>query len=436
MKKSIGLLSALVVSTTFIVNCQKAPDKRRVRPSGGLGAVQTDTIGEKAKLPTKVCSTAILNDFNGFVPLYKKALANRVSDKSTAEEIKVMQADLTTLEDKCDKVLPALEALGVTENYSCFNDKGVKNEKNILAKSQVAEWCNYVGAVAMEDHKHKTKYAVAFEQEQKVKADAVKVEKELLKKPLAMSKEARSLLLPEKTNGVSFLVEGVVQSSDSSMKAALAASKTVCTFLGNGIVDFKEELETTLVITQTNKAERSEIIALDADFKGQATTLTTLISQGELKDEPISLLCLNLDSAKLSVDKIMKVFDKAIAAATVQVSTEITGDSSAAAAVVEAAATVSATEAVVPVTATQSVIEQAPEQIVEGLTEVAALKEKAERLEAEAVAAEAEVTKLESENARAEDIKEAKAKARITRDSADSAKAEYELVSKKVTVSA
>lgn len=476
MKKSIGLLSALVVSTTFIVNCQKAPDKRRVRPSGGAGAgAQSDVMSEKSKLPTKVCSKEILDLIRG-IYTNEAALNKSVITAESTEVEKDAQKKLgvDTL-SKCDDVIVLLKA---EENEACYRDNGVKDLSNAYTTANMQNKCEVIGTKLKSEVQLDNAYADSAKAKEKVAQDAKQVESELIGKSLKMSKEARQLVLSGNTDGGKFLVEGEIGSSDSSLDKALAASSTVCTFLGKGL-QIDENIETTLKITQTSPAEKADLLALRADFKGKATVLTTEVAQDEKESELISLLCLNLDSAKLSVDAIKKALGSGIASAPTQVTTEVTDGASEA---VSSSSTASATThtaadlaAAQPAgspqqknleagtaqmvanankatdqkvaeqkVATAAKQEEKKEEKVEAKAEVkieekktstddvAMLKEKAERLEKEATEAEAEVKNLEiPPQAKPEDIEQAKAKARCTRDAANTAKAEYEAAAKK-----
>lgn len=512
MKKSIGLLSALVVSTMFIVNCQKAPDKRRVRPSGDSGAgAQTDVVGEKAKLPTKVCGQEILTEYKTFGPLYTKASKARVTDSSTAEEIKAIQTDLANVLVKCKNLIPALEALGEAENYGCLKDNGVKSEENSLTKAQVQQWCNYAGTILKKDHNHPNEFSDAAEADQKAKTNAKEVESKFLGKNFKISEEALNMMYEGRTNLGSFLVEGEVKTAQSSLDQALAASQTVCTAIGKGIAKDQVLASPVLKFTSFEKADKSNLKDIAIEFKGQATMVNITLEEKQSDEETEvvttagALLCLNLEFDKLSVAQLETVFGKAITVAPTKVTTEVTGGTTnttdklaaaqpegspqqkqlevamaptvkkeaeqkaanekaaqekaaadkkaadekaaqekqekkakeaaeAKAAEAKAAAKEAQKPAVtlVPATGVSSPAAAAKVEAEGKATqeELASMKEKAERLEKEAKDAEAEVTKLETEKAKAEDIDQAKAKARIARESANSAKAEYDAAAK------
>ena len=499
MKKSFVLLSALVVTTTFIVNCQKAPDKRRVRPTAGGSGTQTDVI-EKAKLPTKVCSAELLNNYRSFhksQDLLRKTVITAASTEAEKESQKKLGVETLA---KCDDLITQLKTEG---NQGCYLDNGVKDVSNALMASSMQNLCNSLGQKLKTEVELDSSYADAAKENEKAKEDAKKVESDLIGKSLSMSKEARSLVLQNNTDGGKFLADGEIRSSTSSLETALAASQTVCTFLGDGIA-IKEDVEATLTIVSTSAAEKIDLAALKADFEGKATLLSTEIAQEETQ-ETIGLLCLNLDATKLSVEKIKKALGTGITSAAVQVATEVTDGASEAAkpaAVSATAFTANDLAAAQPagspqaqnlasgtaqmiadanvitaqkaasqtavVTAKPAAVASTPvvaaaqeeekeeqeeaakeepakvtvvttpvasasasatvatkEQAEDAAGQLAMLKEKAERLEAEAVAAEADVKKLEEAKAKAEDIDQAKAKARITRESANSAKAEY-----------
>lgn len=477
MKKSIGLLSALVVATTFIVNCQKAPEKRRIRPSGGSGS-QSDVVTEKAKLPTKVCSKELLNDYRAFhksQDLLRKTVITAASTETEKDAQKKLGVETLA---KCDDLIKQLQG---EENQGCYLDGGVKDVSNALMALSMQNLCNALGKKLKTEVELDSSYADAAKENEKAKEDAKKVESDLIGKSLVMSKEARALVLQNNTDGGKFLVDGEIRSSNSALETALAASQTVCTFLGEGL-EIKEDVEATLKIVSTATAEKADLAALKADFNGKSTLLSTEILQAESK-ETIGLLCLNLDASKLSVEKIKKSLGTGIASAAVQVSTEVTDGASEAAEVENRPAAVSATAftaadlaAAQPAgspqaqnlasgtaqmisnanivtaqrAASQTVVTAprptasatvttvasgsasgasttvaAREQAEDAAGQLEMLKEKAERLEAEAIAAEADVKKLEDERAKAEAIDQAKAKARITRESANSAKTEY-----------
>jgi hypothetical protein len=480
MKKSIGLLSALVVTTTFIVNCQKAPDsKRRVRPSGGSGISDVAVDAQKTTLPKNVCSKELLADYKTFGPLYKRASEKRVTDQSTAEETKAMQTDLVNVLVECNKIIPALTALGESENFSCFKDAGVKSESNALTKQQMDQWCKFAGQILEKDHNHPNEYSTAAKLDAQDKKAADKVKSELIGKSLSMSKESRQLLMAGNTDGVKFLVDGEIKSSNSSLEQGLAASSTVCTFLGDGL-EIDENIDATLKIVSTSAADKNDLQVLKADFAGKATLLSTEVSQAD--KSIIGLLCLNLDSAKLTVEGITNALGKGITSATVTtdqpaaVSATVATTPSASAAVsakptssVSAVVSVSATAAVSepvdvvddvePVSATVVVSKPASAVVsvvttgtasttasataqVASTPELASLQAKAAQLDKDATAAEAELAtaqaaydaeknkgasadktklaKLES------DLNDYKAVARNARASATSAKTEYD----------
>ena len=523
MKKSIGLLSALVVSTTFIVNCQKAPDKRRVRPSGGSGA-QTDVVGEKAKLPTKVCSKDLMTEFTSFSALYKKVTAAKVSEQSTAEELKAMQADLVTALDKCDKLIPQFTALGESENFGCLKDGGVKSEENSLTKAQVTQWCNYAGVILERDHNHPNAYSTAAKDAKKAEANIKEIEAKFLGKDFKVSDEVINMMYEGRTNLASFLANGEIQTDKSQ---AMTASQTVCTAIGTGIAQDQVLKSPTLEFIKFEKAEKSAFKDIGVEYNEKATlvsfTLKEIQEENNESNEPTTtagaLLCLNLPFEKLTAAQLETAFGKAITLAPTKVTTEVTGGTTEAAVVSTPAASsasattsstthasdklaaskpegspqlklldeavaqstdkatketeqkaadekaaqekaaadkkaadekaakeekakeeaaakeekqaaapvASATVTVAPAQAASSPV-QVEEKVVE--TEFTALKEKAARLEQEAKDAEAEVKKLEAEKAKAEDIAQAKTKARITRESANAAMKELNSAAK------
>ena len=143
-----------------------------------------------------------------------------------------------------------------------------------------------------------------------------------------MSKHASSLIVKNNINGGKFLANGVIETSTESLNKAKSASQTVCTFIGKVDADFKEGVEATLKILTTQKAEKHELESLDSEFTGKATLIATEVSQEEIKNESISLLCLNLDSEKLSVDKITAALGSEITSAPIKVATEVTDSSS------------------------------------------------------------------------------------------------------------
>lgn len=475
MKKSIGLLSALVVSTTFIVNCQKAPDKRRVRPSGGSGTgSQSDIVDEKAKLPTKVCSKEIIDAYTKLYSNQTQLDKMTISTHSTdAEKEAKKKLGVETLA-KCEEVENLLKG---EKNQGCYRDNGVKDLSNAYTASGVHKACKDLAKKLESEVGLESALANEAKADDKAKADTKEVEEKFIGKNgqiFTMSKEARQLVLSGNTDGGRFLVGGEIRSSNTALEQALAASSTVCTFLGEGL-RIEENTDATLKIVAISAAEKADLYALKSGFTGKATLLSTEVTQGEDKSI-ISLLCLNLDAAKLSVEKIEKALgseihrqnlaatqqaaldkaaeekktkeeqQQAMIKATVGTSETATVSASAvspqqqnlAAAQAQAAAEAKAKEAqkpavtLVPATGVSSPAAAAQVEAESKVTkeELASMKEKAERLEKEAKDAEVEVAKLESEKAKAEDIDQAKAKARIARESANSAKAEYEAAAK------
>lgn len=515
MKKSIGLLSALVVSTTFIVNCQKAPDKRRVRPSGGSGSgAQTDIVGEKAKLPTKVCSPEVLDLYKAYYKNKETVKKTAISATSTdAEKEAFRKLGVETL-GKCDDIISALK---LETNAGCFMDNGVKDMSNALMAENMQGECNALGKKLKNTVELDSSYADAAKEKEKQVADTKKVEDKFIgsEKSFKISEQALNMMYEGNTNLAQFIVDGEIKSSPTTLETALAASKTVCTALGDGIAKDQTLTGTTLKFTSFEKADQSNLSELALDFKGQATMVNFVLhSEGEITTTG-ALLCLNLDATKLSVEKLDEVLGSAITVAPTKVTTEVTGGTSEAAVVSTPAASsasatasstahasdkvagqpegspqqklldealaqsvdkeaeqkaadqkaaqektaadkkaaddkaakeqkakeeaaakeekqaaapaASATVTVAPVQAASSPA-QAEEKVVE--TEFTALKEKAARLEQEAKDAEAEVKKLEAEKAKADDIAQAKTKARITRESADAAMKELNSAAK------
>lgn len=520
MKKSIGLLSALVVSTTFIVNCQKAPDKRRVRPSGGSGAA-TDVVGEKTKLPTKVCSKELATEFSTFAALYKKATSTHATATSNAEELKAMQADLVNTLAKCDTLIPQFTALGESENFGCLKDAGVKSEANSLTKAQVQQWCNYTGAMLEKEHSHPNAYSTAFKDAKKAEANTKEIEAKFLGKEFKVSEEALNMMYEGHTNLASFLVEGEVKSDKNQ---ATTASQTVCTTIA-GIAKDQVFTSPVLEFTEFAKAEKSAFKDISVEYNDKATLISFTLKEAQTEENesnestttPGALLCLNLPFEKLSVAQLETVFGKAITVAPEKVKTEVKAteekkeekatetketketkatDKLAAAqpegspqqaqlevamaptvkketeqkaadekaaqekaaadkkaadekaakeqqakkakeeADAKAAAEAKKEEEKPVITVAPAAAASSPAAAAKVETakvtkeELASMKEKAERLDKEATAAEAEVTKLESEKAKADDVDQAKAKARIARESANDAKAEYEAAAK------
>lgn len=488
MKKSIGLLSALVVSTTFIVNCQKAPDKRRVRPSGGSGSgAQTDVVGEKAKLPTKVCSPEVLDLYKAYYKNKETVKKTVISETSTdAEKEAFRKLGVETL-GKCDDIISALKQ---ETNAGCFMDNGVKDLSNALMAENMQGECNALGKKLKNTVELDSTYADAAKEKEKQAADNKKVEDKFIggEKSFKISEQALNMMYEGSTNLGQFIIDGEIKSSQTTLETALVASKTVCTALGDGIAKDQTLTGTTLKFTSFEKADQSNLSELALDFKGEATMVNFVLhSEGEITTTG-ALLCLNLDAAKLSVEKLEAVLGSAITLAPTKVTTEVTGGTSEAAVVSTPAASsasatasstthasdkvaaqpegspqqklldealtpsvdkeaeqkakeeaaakeekqatapaASATVTVAPAQAASSPA-QAEEKVAE--TEFVALKEKAARLEQEAKDAEAEVKKLETEKAKADDITQAKTKARIIREQANDAMKELNSAAK------
>lgn len=504
MKKSIGLLSALVVSTTFIVNCQKAPDKRRVRPSSGTGTQTTDVGGEKASLPTKVCSPEILDLYKAYYKNKETVKKTAISETSTdADKEAFRKLGVETL-GKCDDIISALK---LETNAGCFMDNGVKDLSNALMAENMQGECNALGKKLKNTVELDSTYADAAKEKEKQVADKKKVEDKFIgsEKSFKISEQALNMMYEGNTNLAQFIVDGEIKSSPTTLETALAASKTVCTALGDGIAKDQTLTGTTLKFTSFEKADQSNLSELSLDFKGQATMVNFVLhSEGEITTTG-ALLCLNLDATKLSVEKLDEVLGSAITSAPTKVTTEVTGGASEAAVVSTPAASsasatasstahasdkvaaqpegspqqklldealaqsadkeaeqkaaadkkaadekaakeqkakeeaaakeekqaaapaASATVTVAPAQAASSPA-QAEEKVVE--TEFTALKEKVARLEQEAKDAEAEVKKLETEKAKADDIAQAKTKARITREQANAAMKELNSAAK------
>lgn len=510
MKKSFVLLSALVVTTTFIVNCQKAPDKRRVRPTAGGSGSPTDVV-DKTKLPTKVCSAELLNNYKSFHKSQVLLNKTTITASSTeAEKESQRKLGVETLA-KCDEVIDKLK---LEDNQGCYMDNGVKDVSNALMVPSMQNICNKLGAKLKAEVELDSSYADAAKENEKAKEEAKKVQENFIgkDKTFKISEQVLDMMYEGNTNLGMFLTEGEVKSSKSSLETALAASKTVCTAIGEGIAKDQTLKETVLTFTSFENADKSNLDELAIEFKGKATMINLVLqSEGEITTAG-NLLCLNLEVGKLSVNKLTEVFGKAITSAPVQVSTEVTGATSESTpAAASATATVSATaftsqdlaakqpagspqdqhlasgtaqmiadankevpqkaadqkaaadkaaadkkakeekaaadklaeekaekEEVAKVSVVTTPVASSAasatvatkEQVEDAAGQLAMLKEKAERLEAEAVAAEADVKKLEEANAKAEDVDQAKAKARITRESANSAKADYDAANK------
>ncbi|AZZ35411.1 hypothetical protein CIK05_00885 [Bdellovibrio sp. qaytius] len=463
MKKSILLLSALVVSTTFIVNCQKAPDKRRVRPSGGSGA-QSDVVTDKTKTPTKACSAEVVSSYESFKSNYAKVTVKPFV-KMSDEEKNAAKPFIVEANDNCNKLFDALTAAGESEGFGCIS----KTDKKIITKAAVKEGCYYMGSSlkALSDNAD-NQMTNSQKQDAKLNDDAKKVADLLIGKPLAMSKEGRMLVSETNIDGAMFLVNGEIKTSDAELKSALAASQTVCTFLEGMNIDANKE--TTLKIIRAESAKVTELSdsSLKSYFTEKSTMLSTAIMQeGEESPDTKRLLCLNLDPATLSVEKITKALGKEIAFASVQVATEQTDDSSAAvstSSTVSTSAAVSTSGAVVvssPVIALPEVVEEqaavaasatatvvstpaaaaetvsapvAVEQVDQAQVEIARLKTKSEGLDAEATTAEATLKNLVDLKAKGSDIDDARNVAERIREMANSAKAEYETAAAKAAV--
>lgn len=338
MKKSIGLLSALVVTTTFIVNCQKAPDgKRRIKPTGSDAAAATETIAaDKVKLPTNVCSKDLLDMYKSFGSLYTKATSKRVTENTTADEAKAMQTDLVNLLAKCNDIIPALNALGESENFSCFKDAGVKSESNALSKKQAQEWCNYAGQILEKDHNHPNEYSAAAKEAVKAKQEAKQLA-EVEGKPWAITDAGLELFLNDNTNLINFIANGEIKKSSVDLDHALAASQTVCTVYkkssGDGITDVSD-LANEVGISAFTAADSDIIKGLDIEFKGKATLLPVVIKHKDGQGATSApLVCLNMDSEKLTVDAVKKAFGSVITlkSTSATVTTQVTGGTSPAA---------------------------------------------------------------------------------------------------------
>lgn len=401
MKKSIGLLSALVVTSTFLINCQKAPDKRRVRPSNGKGA-QTD-VAEKAKLPTQVCSKEILELYKGFGGVYTNITRNRMTSETAEAQKKEMQSLIVETLAKCDQLIPRLQ-------HGCMKDAGVKSDDNALTKEKMQSWCNQVGIILEKDHDHPNAYSQAANDAAKAKADNDKAHA-LVGTKGTVSKEGLEMAIEGNTNLGQFLVAGEIQTSVESLERALATSQTVCTFLGEGMKS-DVEISNKLEILSFVEAEKNDLKDLDLDFSGQSTIVGLKLGKDITVEAPLA--CLNLDAKKLSVDALKKVFGSVITLGSTS-------------------ATTSATQIITDVTTTEQKTATASvtikieksESARQKSAELIAAKEKAKRLGDEAVAAQKELDVLGAD-ASASDKADAQAKAKATRAAADSALATYE----------
>jgi hypothetical protein len=327
MKKSIGLLSALVVTSTFIVNCQKAPDKRRVRPNAKGVIDAAGTLDAKA-VPTTVCEKALLDIWRSVYAsrdLINKKVVTMHSSESEIETRKKLGVETLA---KCDDVIEKLETL---ENEGCLYDSNVKSRENAMTTTSANSVCESLGKKLKLEVDLDSKYAIAAAANDKIKADNAEVEK-LKKVTLNLSKEGKVLLTKDGVNGLAYIVNGELKKTGEVELAAAIAdkNKTVCTFTGMG-VEIKDEESISFKLLATSAGSKNDFKDISSEFTGKSTVLSFEMAAKIVEDEATTtakdgktLLCLNLDAEKLSIKAIESALGKVIASgtATVTASTE------------------------------------------------------------------------------------------------------------------
>lgn len=289
-KSSIALFCTLLASTTFIVNCQKAPNKRGVRAqTSDKAAVATD-----AKAATlKACDDRVLKILES---LHKKADYDKKTQLTDETKQQVKDNELA-IKAECDEILPLINR---EEGKGCLNEKATEEKNKIVMADKIQKnLCNAVGTKLEKNHGVINPYAAQDRETKRAETESAKVEK-LTAQELTLSEEGRNLTKAENVNWESILVNGKVAKA-SELKAALAAKAIVCSFLDTG-ADLSDSDKVVLKITEKVAAEKA---SLPKDVSATATSFSLVRNSTHT---PLNLVCLNLDAKNLTAEKIKQAF--------------------------------------------------------------------------------------------------------------------------------
>lgn len=318
MKKSFILLSALLATTTFIVNCQKAPDKRRVRPSGGAGILAANPAADEKLSSTSLCTKDISDLYRSFFK-NQQELIKTTTQNEMSETEKLAYAELSqTLTAQCDELISRLND---KPNKSCSLDR--KNQAAQLTVENMTNICNTLGKKSSEVLKTENKYSKAAAVQAKTEENLKSIE-DYKSQTHEMTVAGLSLFSKTSTYGNKFLANGEIKSSESILNASMASNLTTCTVLGVGLdVNFSETAK--FKVFGITKAEKSETDLVFENFEGSATSIALEVQQNKT-NHPAVMLCLNMDSEKVTVKDLEKAFKEMKAEAAVSTQLAETAD--------------------------------------------------------------------------------------------------------------
>ncbi|MFN3455087.1 MAG: hypothetical protein ACK41T_09030 [Pseudobdellovibrio sp.] len=322
-RSSVKMISALLASSMLVVNCQKAPQKKGVRPSTPTQSAQTTTAAgatahganEAAKttavIPQNICNTEVLTTYQEMVNQAKYLKEQAAAANKDTQKITETRQDVLA---NCDKILTVLNK---EKDGACLKDQSAKTEENSIYASKIkGNLCLYVGQALATENKVDNEYAKEFQQVQKATVAKTEVDN-FLESSLVLSKQAEEMIKIQNVSWNTFLVGGEVKHGAEVLKSSLAAKAMVCSF-----VDFhlNRDDSNEVVLKVINKSVETDLEKLPKNYSGGNVIFTVeRVNQDETADKGnlLKLTCINTSDKELTLEKIKTTFGSHIVAKTV-----------------------------------------------------------------------------------------------------------------------
>ncbi len=273
------LISTLIATSFFMVNCNKGTDKMGVKGKAAPGQAAPAKV-EKTGSEIAACSESILKSYAVLAEA-----AKRVQNLKKSEEHNKVISMCKDLDSEFDKA--SLKSC----QYPLAKDK---TEKVVLTKapSQCAMSAKLLKAIDGTESEY-----LKSADDQKIIADVKSNNGEQFKMvKLLMSEEMKTMLKQENLNFKKYIVDGEIKSSPEDMQKAFEARKVVCSFT-----------ETSTEVPEKEKIYLNVQEYVEADVQNmpegiQGMGLAMAVSTVKATDD--SGIFQKLDCSQLSKDKI------------------------------------------------------------------------------------------------------------------------------------
>ncbi len=234
------LVSTLIATSFFMVNCNKGQNRTGVKANTTAGkptdplaktTVVSGDVSKAQKLPAADCTESVLKSY-GIVATEAKRVQELVEKNKTAASKEKFKAEYL-------KVLGLCDDLGKEFDQANLKSCKYKNSKNVnedIVVNKAPSQCLIAAKQLFDEDGTKTDYLKLLNDQIELKkqeaAQKVSSAEAFKSAKLVMSNDMKKMLTAENLNFKMYIVGGEIKTAQAEMKKAYADKKVVCSFVG------------------------------------------------------------------------------------------------------------------------------------------------------------------------------------------------------------